>query len=327
MFLKEVRERCLKRLCPFEYFSRYSFHSQNEWVISPFCWNITHALSTNPSKNDKQYKNMTLTSLLLFIIGGGGPPLSLNYAPFLCSPNRSRLGSTSAYFYDDKRDYYIEKVTTKARALDVRVFRGFSISAAEYILKQQHDFGTEVSESMAINLLMKDYNDQGHYILKDSTIKSNIPQIIIEPTHYFVAISNVTGMSSCDLNISRHNGLVAVVSAQLRHHSPLMMTSPCSNNDGIQHALDVSIPLSHLYIANMRVVERMQRRGIGMSLLSSIKDYADALGKENNIPLVLSVDNDNLNAIQLYEKFGFQFLERNNDFGTMIYNMKTEGIL
>ncbi len=284
----------------------------------------------SPKNNIKLYKLMTLTSLLLFIIGGGGPPLSLNnYAP-LCSPNLSRLGSTSTSYSDadtiNKRDYYIEKVTTKARALDVRVFRGFSMSAAEYVLNQQQS-GTEMSESMAINLLMKDYNDHGHYIVKETIIKNNIPQIIIEPAHYFVAISNVTDMSSCDLDIARHNGLVAVVSAQLRHHSPLMMTSPCSNNDGIHHALDVSIPLSHMYIANMRVGDNMQRRGIGMSLLSSIKDYANALGKESNIPLVLSVDNDNLNAIQLYEKFGFQFLERDSDFGTMIYNMKTEGIL
>jgi ribosomal protein S18 acetylase RimI-like enzyme len=277
-------------------------------------------------------KLMTLTSLLSFIIGGGGPSLSLNnYAP-LCSPNLSRLGSTSTSYSDadntnNRRDFYIEKVTTKARALDVRVFRGFSMSAAEYVLDQQQS-GTEMSESMAINLLMKDYNDQGHYVVKDTIIKNkNKPQIIIEPAHYFVAISNVTDMSSCDLDIARHNGLVAVVSAQLRHHSPLMMTSPCSNDDGIHHALDVSIPLSHLYIANMRVGDSMQRRGIGMSLLSSIKDYANALGKENNIPLVLSVDNNNLNAIQLYEKFGFQFLERNSDFGTMIYNIKTEGIL
>ena len=293
----------------------------------------THMEYPSPKNNIKQYKLMTLTSLLLFIIGGGGPPLSLNnYAPS-CNPNLSRLGSsTSNTYYDadtiNKRDYYIEKVTTKARALDVRVFRGFSMSAAEYVLNQQQS-GTEISESMAINLLMKDYNDQGHYIVKDTIIKNNNkPQIIIEPAHYFVAISNVTDMSSsCDLDIARHNGLVAVVSAQLRHHSPLMMTSPCSNDDGIHHALDVSIPLSHMYIANMRVGEAWYRRGIGMSLLSSIKDYANALDKENNIPLVLSVDNDNLNAIKLYEKFGFQFLERNSDFGTMIYNMKTEGIL
>ncbi|KAL7458305.1 hypothetical protein ACHAWC_010988 [Mediolabrus comicus] len=219
---------------------------------------------------------MTLTSLLLFIIGGGGPPLSLNDAPapFLCrcSPNLSRLGSTStstSTSYSDadntinRRDFYIEKVTTKARALDVRVFRGFSMSAAEYVLNQQHS-GTEISESMAINLLMKDYNDQGHYIVKDTIIKNKIPQIIIEPAHYFVAISNVTDMSSCDLDIARHNGLVAVVSAQLRHHSPLMMTSPCSNDDDIHHALDVSIPLSHMYIANMRVGEAWYRRGIGV---------------------------------------------------------------
>lgn len=291
----------------------------------------------HPRTTSSNIKLMTLTSLLLFIIGGGGPPLSLNDAPapFLCSPNLSRLGSTStstSTSYSDadntinRRDFYIEKVTTKARALDVRVFRGFSMSAAEYVLNQQHS-GTEISESMAINLLMKDYNDQGHYIVKDTIIKNNKPQIIIEPAHYFVAISNVTDMSSCDLDIARHNGLVAVVSAQLRHHSPLMMTSPHSNNDGIHHALDVSIPLSHMYIANMRVGEAWYRRGIGMSLLSSIKDYANALDKENNIPLVLSVDSDNLNAIQLYEKFGFQFLERNSDFGTMIYNMKPEEIL
>jgi len=36
------------------------------------------------------------------------------------------------------------------------------------------------------------------------------------------------------------------------------------------------------------------------------------------IPIILSVDNDNLPAIKLYEKFGFQYLETNDEFRVMI---------
>jgi ribosomal protein S18 acetylase RimI-like enzyme len=208
-------------------------------------------------------------------------------------------------------DYVIEKVCTKARALDVKVFRGFSISAAEYILEQRC-IGNEVSQTMAIDYLMKNYNENGQYMMENSDLL-----LQYEREDYFIAIYNGTD-AVCGLSMARQNGLAGLVSAQLRRQPPLIVGP---SQDGTPSILvlpsSVPIPSSHLYVANMRVGDNMQRRGIGMALLSCIRDYVNTLGEEN-IPLVLSVDNDNIGAIRLYEKFGFEYLERNSDWGTMI---------
>lgn len=220
--------------------------------------------------------------------------------------------ATDGIFIDEK-DYSIERVSTKARALDVKVFRGFSISAAEYIL-EQHEIGNEVSETMAIDHLMKNYNENGQYVM----MHKNINLLQNEPEDYFIAIYNGTD-TLCELIMARQNGLAGCVRTQLNRQPP-MKVGPSS--DGTPSTLvlspTVTIPSSHLYVANMRVGDNMQRRGIGMALLSSIKDYVNTLGEDKDIPLVLSVDSDNFGAIQLYEKFGFVYLERNSDWGTMI---------
>jgi ribosomal protein S18 acetylase RimI-like enzyme len=208
------------------------------------------------------------------------------------------------------KDYFIEKVSTKARALDIKVFRGFSMSATEYILEQQN-IGNEISETMAIDHLMKNYNEHGQYIMKNNEL------LLYEREDYFIALYNGTD-TVCGLSMARQNGLAGLVSAQLRRQAPPIVGP---SQDGTPSILVLSssipIPSSHLYVANMRVVDNMQRRGIGMALLSSIRDYVNTLGEEN-IPLVLSVDSDNVNAIRLYENFGFEYLERNSDWGTMI---------
>ena len=214
----------------------------------------------------------------------------------------------------ETKDFFIEKVCTKARALDVKVFQGLSMSAAEYI-SEQHEIGIEVSETMAIDHLMKNYDDSGHYVMKSN----NNHLLQLDPEEYFIALYNGTDTLR-DLSMARQNGLAGVVRMQLKRQPPLIV-GPSS--DGTPSILvlspTVTIPSTHLYVANMRVGDNMQRRGIGMALLSSIKDYASTLGLEyRDIPLVLSVDSDNFAAIQLYEKFGFEYLERNSDWGTMI---------
>jgi len=265
---------------------------------------------------------MTLLTLLLVL--ATTPATSFQFSPRLTSRHHPELGHATATDDDatdhnlnliDTKDFFIEKVSTKARALDVRVFRGFSISAEEYI-SEQHSVGNTVSEFMAVDHLMQNYDEQGHYITKNNNNNNNLVQN--EPEDYFIALYNGTD-TLCDLSMARQNGLAGLVRTQLRRQPPLIV-GPSS--DGTPSILvlppTVTIPSSHLYVANMRVGDTMQRRGIGMALLSSIKDYVDTLGEDRNIPLVLSVDSDNLGAIQLYEKFGFEYLERNSDWGTMI---------
>ena len=254
---------------------------------------------------------------LLLILTASCPATSFS----IHTSSSSRLASRSRHHLDlgrttddnliDVKDYFIEKVFTKSRALDVKVFRGFSMSAAEYVL-EQHDIGNEVSEAMAIDHLMKNYNEYGHYTTKNNEL------LQYETEDYFIALYNGTD-KLYDLSMARQNGLAGLVSAQLRRQPPLIVGP---SQDGKPSILVLSstfsFPSSHLYIANMRVGDNMQRRGIGMALLSSIRDYVKTLGEDNNIPLVLSVDSDNVSAIHLYEKFGFEFLERNSDWGTMI---------
>ena len=260
---------------------------------------------------------MTLLSTLLLVLSVSCPVSSFH--TFFTSPRptsrQEHAATTGATELIEPKDYSIGRVSTKARALDVKVFRGFSISAAEYIL-EQHEIGNEVSETMAIDHLMKNYNDNGQYVIKHN----NINLLQKEPEDYFIALYNGTD-TLCELSMARQNGLAGCVRTQLNRQPPLKV-GPSS--DGTPSTLvlspTVTIPSSHLYVANMRVGDSMQRRGIGMALLASIKDYVSTLGEDKDIPLplVLSVDSDNVGAIQLYEKFGFEYLERNSDWGTMI---------
>ena len=90
------------------------------------------------------------------------------------------------------------------------------------------------------------------------------------------------------------------------------------------HTPSVPLPTPHVYIANMKVDTKMQRRGIAMSLLCAVTEYTKSWCEEineNDIPMVLSVDNDNLPAINLYEKYGFTYLEQNDVFRMMIMNV------
>ena len=119
------------------------------------------------------------------------------------------------------------------------------------------------------------------------------------------------------------HGIVGVVSAQLRHRAPLI-AGPSS--DDATPLPSVSIPSSHVYVANMLVHDKMRRKGVGMALLSSVLQYTKSWNKKIMddddekipIPIVLSVDSDNIGAIKLYEQFGFDFLERNDVFCMMV---------
>ena len=214
-------------------------------------------------------------------------------------------------------DFFIQQVTLKASALDVKVFRGFSKTAGEHVIQQlQQTPPNIISEEEAIDFIMKNYHDNGDYKY------NNNPHYGSET--YFMAIydynNNLESNDDTQL-FTRTNGVVGVVSAQLRKRAPLI-AGPSPNNDNKDTNVRpaVSLPSPHVYVANMSVDNKMQRKGIAMALLQAVQVYTKSLSEEINedIPIVLSVDNDNLPAIKLYEKFGFKYLETNDEFRVMI---------
>ena len=207
-------------------------------------------------------------------------------------------------------DYYIEESATKQRALDVQVFRGLTSSAGEH-RSEQRRLGNDISEQEAVDLLMEKYDESGRYVAY------RVPGH--EPQTYFVALYkyNTDTEISREDAFSRQNGIVGVVSAQLRRRLPLIVgTEPAPT------ALwdSVMLPSPHVYVANMSVEIIMRRKGVASELLGAIRKYAsdwsDHVGEK--IPLVLTVDNGNDGAIRLYEKAGFQYMGKNDDSGTMI---------
>ncbi|KAL7487436.1 hypothetical protein ACHAW6_015354 [Cyclotella cf. meneghiniana] len=238
--------------------------------------------------------------------------------------------------------YRIEMVNAKRRLLDVMVFRGFSMTPGEFICKLNHPIINELThnrrrfencaamtEDHVVNLLMPDYDERGRYIGFRSK-QTNYEQEV-----YFVAVycsdcglipnGGVDDNANIDLALcERTNGVIGVVSAQQRDCSPSIRDS--SDTDQQVANLEVHIPFPHVYLANMRVHESFRRMGVGRSLLSSVLEYAQSLSHDKHIqtgahlPIVLSVDNDNTVAVSTYEKFGFVYLGKNNNFGTMVFS-------
>ena len=238
------------------------------------------------------------------------PPLASSWLP--CHPLYQAIkpcsvalsaqdSDTTSSLYDSHSiDFYTQQVTHKANALDVKVFRGFSDSAKEYVA-QQHLLNNDISEIQAVDIIMKNYYDNGDY--KYSVTPHYGPET------YFCAIYNGTeiDIDTQQLLFERTNGVVGVISAQLRRHP---IHTP-------------KIPTPHVYIANIRVDTKMKRKGIAMALLSAMQDYTRSLLwredelYEGILPMVLSVDTDNLPAIKLYQKFGFGYLDCNDVFCMM----------
>ena len=215
-------------------------------------------------------------------------------------------------------DYYIQQVSSKAMALDIRVFRGFApITAREYI-NEQRRFGYDISMTEAIDYLMKNYDDDGNYIMKSSGDTSHMSNtnIVAEdytttyyvPETFFVAVYNGTEMVA---SFHRQNGIVGVVSAHPRCTSTLQLP-----------VIILRSTHDHVYVANLRVHDKMQRLGVGKALMLSVIAWNQQMHEDATMPLVLSVDNDNTAAIRLYKKVGFVDLNmeanENADFCTMI---------
>lgn len=202
-------------------------------------------------------------------------------------------------------DFHIEKVSTKERALDVRIFRGFSISPAEFILKKHHENAEKVplSEAEVIDHLMPGYDAASNEINHVSPHEREV---------YFAAVlSNQYDEEEKLLyqDFARQNGVMGVVRTQVRHQdSVVCLEDMLSSNSNLCQP-------PHVYLSNLRIDDSMRRRGLGTALLSAVTSYCRAIEGVNLI--LLSVDNDNEGAIDAYKKCGYRYVTRNDVFGTM----------
>lgn len=207
-----------------------------------------------------------------------------------------------------KQNLIIERVNTKKRSLDVQIFRGFTISPAEYISEKHiNEHLTALTESDVIDILMPGYDDRGNYINHVSPHKRAVQ---------FAAIHHHDVGSEEDALLSRRfyrqNGVMGVVSAQIRFQDSALMVSPETIAD--ISGLDAVLP-QHVYLANLRVDDQMRRKGVGSALLNAVVEYA--IAESGPQMVLLSVENDNSGAIEMYKRGGFQYLDMNEEFGTM----------
>ena len=269
------------------------------------------------------------------VLSRGAPNSRLD---LICYSSMNTRGASSEPSITKSNCYRIEKVNTKRRALDVKVFRDFTLPIKEFILEHNRNLLNDatrtgsgvqsdlaLSEDDALNLLMPGYDESGTYT------KLRAYQTDYEAEVYFAAIycpeiCNEPGKEETNTNINsqlfeRANGVVGVIGAQIRHRSSLKASSSINSIEHHTTIPAVKMPYPHLYLANMRVHDLLRRRGIGQGLLSFAVEYAKTLSSknENNIPLVLTVDNDNTGAVSMYEKFGFEYIERKGNFCMMVF--------
>lgn len=65
---------------------------------------------------------------------------------------------------------------------------------------------------------------------------------------------------------------------------------------------DYTIPGKRVYVSRMIVKKEYRNRGIGSEILEFLIEKAKEMGFEE---MTIGVDKDNVNALHLYEKFGF----------------------
>lgn len=245
------------------------------------------------------------------------------------------VGSSSTGADRSARDTWmthvtIERVSTKQRALDVHVFRKWSITAQEHIEKQTESLSSSLlstkdgsthimTEEEAIDHLMRGYGSDGRYM---NTVSKNDPTIqfvtLYQPHH--------TGWNS-DCYI-RQNGVVAAVDIQARNADSdvsiddIMLLVERSRDRSVDGESDLSfcesssLP-SHVYLSNLRVDDQMQGHGLGAALMAAVTSHVTSTQTTLTSMILLTVQNDNHSAIRIYRREGYGYLEKNDVFGRM----------
>ena len=217
-------------------------------------------------------------------------------------------------------DVRIERVSTKQRALDVHVFRGWSLSAKEHI-KEQPNSSARMTEEDAVNQLMRGYGSDGLYV---NTVSKNDPAIQFVTVYEPVSCLTEEHQHESGTCYARQNGVVGAVDIQLRNANSCMSleemkiklsSTECNPIEDSVHLFAESSLPPHFYLSNLRVDDQMQGHGIGSALVAAVTSFVRTESPASMI--LLTVQNDNHSAIRAYFREGYAYLEKNEVYGKM----------
>lgn len=227
-----------------------------------------------------------------------------------CKENDHEVSSSSPSSHALHKIKY-ERISSRTRILDLYVFRGFSISANEYILQQQGQNSEDTKEQHhilshedAVLHLTSTFDAEGRDRKLEEYAK-NSGRAFDHVVNFVAIVEQDDNVYESSLNsiIDRTNGVIASISAQIKRQSSI--------------SDDMLLP--HVSLKNLNVHTNFRRQGIASALVQMVKEYT----KEANISsIVLEVDPSNYGAIRLYEKEGFEELD--DEFGTngkMFFNL------
>ena len=199
------------------------------------------------------------------------------------------------------KSFFVERVNSIERALDVHVYRGWSsVTVEEYLSRREErmkDAEEEpMSRSQAVQELMKGYDEYG----VNTQTCSNEPVV----TFCAVYCGNLDTDAEFNDFFRRTNGVVGTVDCQVKMKDT-SNNGECINGDSKEK--EMPVPWPHLYRKNLSVDPRIRRKGVGLGLVRADRAYACERGMK---AIVLDVDPSNESgAIQLNKREGFEFVQ------------------
>lgn len=146
----------------------------------------------------------------------------------------------------------------------------------------------------------------------DNKREDNLPAAVTLPSpHYYILNLQVeTEFRQCGVGMSLLTAIHEYTSCQFDRKS--------KRNDEVKETASTRCSNNEDDIMNRLKERQRNRRRKRKSSLSRFDE--NEKDKLQTIPIVLSVDTDNIAAIRLYEKFGFEYLEQNDVFCMMKFD-------
>ena len=222
--------------------------------------------------------------------------------------------------------FSIERVSTLSRALDVSVFRGWSMTAEEWIEKRRNeqqrmgqqplpDSRTSMicTHDEAMRELMIGYDESG---VNQLTFGTERPVTFCAIGHgseggigtteddkgWMIRTNFAVGSVDCQVKTKQDKFSMRFFEIKLTGGEDSDGSAPdWEEGNSCEHL----IPFPHVCLKNLRVDERMRGRGVGLALVRAVKAYALEMG----VPaIVLDVEPSNVSAVNLYRREGFEFV-------------------
>ena len=261
------------------------------------------------SMNDEPRLKFWILGILL---GGIAIQITHAWSPSPYLPSGIRVFSRTYFRYtqrenhaqdevtDVRKKIQIEKVSSKARALDAFVFRGLQISAARFCEQEAQETRVSWSLAEAIDELMKGYNDCGDPI-------NSFPSPHMIPKQFAAILVDEKDFDEFSRD---SNGLVGIIRAQARNINATKGNDASSSLERSKQSTimrpEAFVPYQmdqpHVYLSNLRVSDQLRRQGIGNALVRAVLEYTQSLSLTYT---VLTVEEGNCEAIRLYERNGF----------------------